>query len=99
MLQVRLPELSSETRWPTDAALIEAVVGGDEKAAEALYVRFQRLVSFMAWRFAVGNRATAEDLTQEIWMHLFTVALAAWRQGQGSLGGFIAKTAYNKAVD
>ena len=53
-----------------DEDLIEAILGGDEKAFEALYERyFPRIYHFVDRR--VHNRADVEEVTQEVFVNLF----------------------------
>jgi RNA polymerase sigma factor (sigma-70 family) len=78
---------------------VAAAVALDEAAAACLYRRFEGLVRYIVWPFAKGNRATAEDLIQDIWTHIFTVALRGWQPAGRSLASFIATTARNKLID
>lgn len=61
---------------PTDAALMDRIRGGDERALEALVDRFwQRLEHFATG--IVGSRAQAKDVVQEVFIR-------AWTRGASS---------------
>lgn len=53
-----------------EAVLIERVKQGDEKAFEQIFYRYQEKVYNVAYRMT-GNRETAEDMTQEVFLRLF----------------------------
>ena len=76
-----------------------SAVSGDQGAAALLYRRYEKVVRVIAWRFAHSDSAFAEELIQEIWVHIYCVALAGWDPNRGSLGSFIARSANNKAID
>jgi RNA polymerase sigma-70 factor, ECF subfamily len=56
-----------------DAELMLRVAGGDRRAFASLFDRHQRDVAQFAFRF-VGDRARAEELTQDIFMKLYRSA-------------------------
>jgi RNA polymerase sigma-70 factor (ECF subfamily) len=53
-----------------DAELMLRVAGGDRRAFASLFDRYQRSVAQFAFRF-VGDRARAEELTQDIFVKLY----------------------------
>jgi len=62
----------------TDEDLVEAILGGDERAFEALYERyFSRIYHFVDKR--MHNRADTEEVTQEVFASLF-LSLASYRR-------------------
>src|ERR1035438_4252367 len=71
-----------------DAVLAASACAGEQPAAAQIYRRFERVVRGIAWRFAKADASATEDLMQEIWVHLFCVALAGWDPSRGSLGSF-----------
>lgn len=55
---------------PSDEALVAAAVDGDERAFEQLVERYQaRLVNFLYRK--VGNRESAHDLAQEVFIKVY----------------------------
>jgi RNA polymerase sigma-70 factor (ECF subfamily) len=62
----------------TDEDLVTAILAGDESAFDTLYERyFPRIYRFVDRR--VGNRADAEEVTQEVFVNLF-MSLAGFRR-------------------
>jgi RNA polymerase sigma-70 factor, ECF subfamily len=57
------------TAEPGDAELVERALGGEREAFEALYRRYQSSVYRFA-RSMTGSPATAEDVTQEVFVAL-----------------------------
>lgn len=53
-----------------DAALARSAAAGDDSAAAELWNRFAPLVHRLSMRF-LGSRQDSEDLTQEIFLHVF----------------------------
>src|SRR4030042_1796932 len=70
---------SAEASAPaTDEDLVEAILGGDESAFEALYERyFPRIYRFVDRR--TRNRSDTEELTQEVFANLFA-SLSSFRR-------------------
>lgn len=56
-----------------DFALVEATARGDRKAFEALVRRYQEPLLNFIYRY-VGDRSTAEDLAQEVFIRVFQAA-------------------------
>jgi len=80
----------------TDESLIERYAGGDVAAFDALYRRHELRI----WRYLmrqVGNRATAEELMQEVW---FAVARDAPRfQPRARFTTWLFTVARNRMLD
>jgi RNA polymerase sigma-70 factor (ECF subfamily) len=62
--------LDSENNRTTDHDLAQRTAGGDMQAFESLYRRHFRRVYALCLRMT-GNTAEAEDLTQDVFTHLF----------------------------
>lgn len=67
----------------------------DAAAFESLYDAYHRLVYGVAFRI-VGDAAAAEDVTQAVFLKLWT---APERFEAGNFGGWIARVARNQALD
>lgn len=81
---------------PTDSDrdLMRQAQHGDREAMETLYARYRRKVLNYLYRFT-GNRATAEDLTQEAFLRVVT-HVHQYRP-TGSVAGWIYRIAGNLA--
>lgn len=79
-----------------DGDLARRCLDGDENAWRALVERFQRKVWNVAFQFT-GRADEAEELTQEIFLHLLT-ALKSFDSG-GSLPAWIQRVARNYSID
>ncbi len=77
----------------TDEALIERMVSGDEEAFSALYRRKHPSVYRFALRMS-GNRALAEDVTQEVFVALIRDA-KRFDPTRGSFAAFLFGIARN----
>lgn len=76
-----------------DGLLLRRMIAGDEDAFAQVYGRRQPAI----FRFALhmsGNRAVAEDVTQEVFMTLIREA-KRFDPGRGTLGGFLFGIARN----
>ena len=71
-----------------DVELARACQGGDSAAFAELVQRYERLVFKIAWQ-KTHNRADAEDVTQDVFMHAFR-SLPRLRDPQAFLGWLIA---------
>lgn len=80
-----------------DLTLIDRVRRGEEQAMTALFDRYSRVVYSVALR-VLRDAASAEDVLQEVF-------LSIWRHpdkfvsARGSLGGWLAVVARNRAID
>jgi len=84
------------TDEPTDAALLDRMLAGDEEAFTMLYRRRQGAV----YRFALhmcGSEAAAEDVTQEVFLALIRDG-SAYRVERGSLAAFLCGIARNHVL-
>jgi len=80
-----------------DAQLLDRVRRGDEQAMATLYDRYSKVVYSVALR-VLRDPASAEDVLQDVF-------LGVWRKperfvsARGSLGGWLAVVARNRAID
>jgi RNA polymerase sigma-70 factor, ECF subfamily len=79
-----------------DVELLSAAHAGDGAALAALYDRYGALVYGLALRI-VGVRAEAEDLTQEVFLHLSREP--GFDPGRGSLAAYLIILTRSRAVD
>jgi len=85
--------------WSNDREFVEAISQDDDDAIRAFLFRFRKCVGAIAWRHARGNSEDARDLTAIIWLHLL-MKLRDWQwREDGSLGGFVSRSARNRAID
>ncbi|MGH7708234.1 MAG: sigma-70 family RNA polymerase sigma factor [Vulcanimicrobiaceae bacterium] len=75
--------------------LVARVRHGDRVAFEALYDGYHRLVYGIALRM-LGDAATAEDVTQTVFLTLWTSPQSFVR---GNFGAWIARVTRNRALD
>ncbi|SHH60765.1 RNA polymerase, sigma subunit, ECF family [Cognatishimia maritima] len=81
----------------TDDALLVAYANGDPVAAQALTQRLTPKVFGHAYRL-LGNRADAEDITQEALIRLWKFA-PEWRQGEAKVSTWLYKVVANLCTD
>jgi RNA polymerase sigma-70 factor (ECF subfamily) len=88
---------SSPTSAQDDAALLALVQKGDERGMAALFDRYSKVVYSVALR-VLRDPSSAEDILQEVFMQIWrnTDSFVATR---GSLGGWLAVVARNRAID
>jgi RNA polymerase sigma-70 factor, ECF subfamily len=84
----------SESEW---RELVEAVAAGDQLALRALYDRAHRLVFTLTMRI-LGNRASAEEITLDVFHDVWRRAPAYDGTG-GSVLGWIMNQAQSRAID
>jgi RNA polymerase sigma-70 factor (ECF subfamily) len=88
---------SSMSSAQDDAALLTLVQGGDDRAMTALFDRYSKVVYSVALR-VLRDPSAAEDILQDVFMQI-------WRNPdkfvatRGSLGGWLAVVARNRAID
>jgi RNA polymerase sigma-70 factor, ECF subfamily len=91
--------IESVAPWPevslpddVEAKLIERLIARDERAFNELVTAYGRRVSALVLRM-LGNRAEAEDLTQEVFVQVFK-AIGTFR-GESKLSTWIYRIAVN----
>jgi RNA polymerase sigma-70 factor, ECF subfamily len=81
----------------TDVTLVSAIRSGDQQAMAQLYERYASIVYSVALRI-LGNTAAAEDILQEVFLQLWR-SPDAFDASRGSLAGWLAVIARNRAID
>ena len=84
----------SEDEW---VGLVRAIAAGDQSALQALYERTHRLVFTLTMRIS-GNRATAEELTLDVFHDVWRRA-SQYDTANGSVIGWIMNQARSRAID
>jgi RNA polymerase sigma-70 factor (ECF subfamily) len=84
----------SETSW---VELVRAIATGDQLALHRLYQQTHRLVFTLIMRIT-GNRATAEELTVDVFYDVWRRA-SAYDPAGGSVIGWILNQARSRAID
>lgn len=82
---------------PTDDALLVLFAGGEEQAARALTRRLAPRAHAVALR-VLGDRAEAEDVTQEAMMRLWKIA-PDWVSGQARISTWLYRVTLNLCID
>lgn len=80
-----------------DASLLARYAAGDQVAARLLTVRHAPRVLAVARRM-LGERAEAEDVTQETMLRLWRIA-PEWQAGEAALGTWLYRVASNLCID
>lgn len=81
----------------SDEALLALYAGGDPGAARALTARLVPPVLAHAYRL-LGNRAEAEDVTQEAMLRLWRIA-PVWRRGEAAPRTWLYRVTANLCTD
>ena len=90
--------LSSPTPTPiNDEDLIRSIIDGKSGALGDLYDRYGRLVFSLAYQ-VVGDSATAEEITQEVFLQVWNKA-NTYQAGQGKVVTWLTSVARHKAID
>lgn len=84
----------SEADW---VRLVQSIAAGDQQALHALYERTHRLVFTLIMRIT-ANRATAEELTLDVFHHVWQRA-SRYDAAGGSVVGWIMNQARSRAID
>jgi RNA polymerase sigma-70 factor, ECF subfamily len=84
----------SEKDW---VDLVRSIAAGDQQALQALYARTHRIVFTLTVRIT-GNRATAEELTVDVFHDVWRRA-ATYDPAGGSVVGWIMNQAQSRAID
>ena len=86
--------LTPEEDW---VLLVRSVAGGDQLALHALYERAHRVVFTLSMRIT-GNRATAEELTVDVFHDVWRRA-SGYDPKNGTVLGWIMNQARSRAID
>ncbi|MBL6426386.1 MAG: RNA polymerase sigma factor [Maritimibacter sp.] len=87
-----------QARDVSDEALLVAYGNGDREAARLLTARLAPRVLGFAARMLGGDRAEAEDVTQEAMLRLWKIA-PDWRQGEAKVSTWLFRVASNLCTD
>jgi len=87
----------SGAQYPADAELLKRISQRDEAAMASLFDRYARIVYSIALR-VLHDPSEAEDVMQEVLMQVWRGA-PSFIVGRGSLGGWLAVVARNRAID
>ena len=82
----------------SDEALLVAYGNGDASAARILMLRLTPKVLGFAARMLRGDRAEAEDVTQEAMLRLWKIA-PDWRQGEAKVSTWLYRVVSNLCTD
>lgn len=82
----------------SDEALLVAYGNGDREAAALLTARLAPRVMGLAARMLGGDRAEAEDVTQEAMLRLWKIA-PEWRQGEAKVTTWLYRVSTNLCTD
>lgn len=82
----------------SDEALLVAFGNGDGEAAAVLTARLAPRVLGFAARMLGGDRAEAEDVTQEAMLRLWKIA-PEWRQGEAKVSTWLYRVTSNLCTD
>jgi RNA polymerase sigma-70 factor (ECF subfamily) len=80
-----------------DASLIRLIVATRTEALEALYDRYSRLVFSMALH-AVGDAATAEEITQDVFVRVWEKA-STYRADQAKVSTWLTSITRYRSID
>jgi len=77
--------------------LMQSVASGNQNAFRSLSNALSQKIFAMAYRFLSGDRASAEDVTQDVLIKLWQYA-PRWEAG-GSVQGWVSRLTYNASMD
>ncbi len=80
-----------------DVQLVRRCLAGEEAAWEEMVRQYSRRIYNLAYRFT-GNRAAAEDLTQEVFLRLYRT-LEQYDPREGDLSSWLMRVARNLIID
>jgi len=89
--------MSATAEEISDDALLVLYANGDGRAAAELTTRLSPRVFGVAMR-VMGNRAEAEDVTQEAMLRLWQMA-PEWRRGEAQVSTWLYRVAMNLCID
>ena len=81
----------------TDAELVDRVAVGTADALDVLYERYSRVVFSFAFRI-LGDRASAEELLQEVFLRTWRQA-SNFSQSKGTFVTWLLSITHNMAID
>jgi RNA polymerase sigma-70 factor (ECF subfamily) len=87
----------ADLRNLADEEMMQLVQAGDARAFELLYDRHGGAAFSLAYRM-VGNRASAEDVTQEAFLSIWRSRLR-YDQARGSVRTWVLGIVHNRAID
>jgi RNA polymerase sigma-70 factor (ECF subfamily) len=80
-----------------DAQLVQQCLRGSDSAWEELVRRHARRVYNLCYRFT-GNRAEAEDLSQEVFLRIYKT-IGSYRSAHGGFGTWMTSVTRNLLID
>ncbi len=89
--------MSSDIRNLADEEVMQLVQGGSPRAFELMYDRHGGAAFSLAYRM-VGNKVTAEDITQEAFLSIWRSRLR-YDQARGSVRTWVLGIVHNRAID
>jgi RNA polymerase sigma-70 factor (ECF subfamily) len=89
--------VASDIRNLADEEVMQLVQGGSASAFELLYDRHGGAAFSLSYRM-VGNRVTAEDITQEAFLSIWRSRLR-YDQARGSVRTWVLGIVHNRAID
>ena len=89
--------VTSDIRNLADEEVMQLVQGESPRAFEVLYDRHGGAAFSLAYRM-VGNRVTAEDITQEAFLSIWRSRLR-YDQARGSVRTWVLGIVHNRAID
>ena len=82
---------------PWEHRILERIVAGDELALAGLYDQYASFVFALAQR-VTQDRSAAEDITQEVFVHVWTKA-SAYDPVRGTVRAWLGVITHRRAVD
>jgi RNA polymerase sigma-70 factor, ECF subfamily len=89
--------VATDIRNLADEEVMQLVQGGSPRAFELMYDRHGGAAFSLAYRM-VGNRVTAEDITQEAFLSIWRSRLR-YDQARGSVRTWVLGIVHNRAID
>ena len=89
--------MATDIRNLADEEVMQLVQGGSPRAFELMYDRHGGAAFSLAYRM-VGNRVTAEDITQEAFLSIWRSRLR-YDQARGSVRTWVLGIVHNRAID
>ena len=89
--------MTSDIRNLADEEVMQLVQGGSPRAFELMYERHGGAAFSLAYRM-VGNRVTAEDITQEAFLSIWR-SRTRYDQARGSVRTWVLGIVHNRGID